>query len=203
MERHQVKHIYETIKNLYGKDPKLLVIDQKTGYQPGERLEVDFWSFSALREPVDGCKVRWWITGGKGRITEGEFDADVAPDTAKRIGRASWDIPEGESGFHSLFCILEDQDGNTLFVNDYYFDVGPPEKPAILWVKVVDDQGNLLNGANVQTDGFTRITDEFGRVPFLLNTGRYRVEAEAGGETQEMDVEVKSGETKEIVCILH
>jgi beta-glucuronidase len=200
-ERRQVKHIYETIKNLYGKDPKLLVIDQKTGYQPGERLEVEFWSFSTLRKPVDGCKVRWWITRGKGRIVEGAFDADVAPDTAKRIGSASWDIPEGESGFHSLFCTLEDQDGNTLFVNDYYFDVGTPEKPAILWVKVVDDQGNLLNGAHVQIDGFTRITDEFGRVPFLLNNGRYKVEAEIGGETREMEVEIESGEIKEIVCI--
>ncbi len=202
-ERHQAKHIYETIKNLYSKDPKLLIIDQKTGYQPGEPLEVEFWSFSTLRKSLDGCKVRWWITGEKGRTTEGEFDADVAPDTAERIGSASWDIPEGESGFHSLFCTLEDQDGNTLFVNDYYFDVGSPEKPAILWVKVVDDQGNLLDGANVQIDGFTRITDEFGRVPFLLNTGRYRVEAEIGGETRETEVEIESGETKEIACIFH
>jgi hypothetical protein len=38
-------------------------------------------------------------------------------------------------------------------------------------------------------------------VPFLLNNGRYRVEAEAGGETREMEVEIESGEIKEIVCI--
>lgn len=198
-ERHQVKHIYETIKNLYSKDPKILIIDHKTGYQPGERLDVGFWSFSRLRQPVDGCKVRWWITGSKGRIIGGEFDAAIAPDSAEKIGGASWNIPEGESGFHSLLCVLEDRNGGTLFVNDYYFDVGSPEKPAILWVKVVDGQDNLVTGANVQIDGFTRTTDEFGRVPFLLNTGKHKVKVEAKGDVREVEAVVESGTTAEIV----
>lgn len=199
-ERNQVKHIYETIKNLYSKDPKLLIIDQKTRYQPGERLNVELWSFSHLRKPINGCKVRWWITGSKGRIIEGEFKTDIKPDSANKINTVSWDIPEGESGFHSLLCILEDQSGNLLFVNDYYFDVGTPEKPAILWVKVTDDQDRPVNGAHVQIDGFARTTDEFGRVPFLLNTGRYKAKVEAGGKVREVEAEVESGKTTEVVC---
>jgi len=198
--RRQVKHIYETIKNLYSKDPKILIIDEKTGYKPGEHLAVDFWSFSQQEQTLEACKVRWWITGSGGRMMEGEFETDVAADSAVKIGTASWDIPEGESGFHSLLCVLEDWDGNMLFVNDYYFDVGPPEKPAILWVKVVDSQGKLISGANVQIDDFTRTTDEFGRVPFLLNTGSYKVKVEAGGKICEAETDAESGKTTEVVC---
>jgi len=198
--RRQMKHIYETIKNLYSKDPKILIIDQKTGYKPGERLDVEFWSFNRLDQPVAACRVRWWITGSKGRMIEGEFETDIDSDIARKLGTASWDIPEGESGFHSLLCVLEDQDGDILFVNDYYFDVGSPEKPAILWVKIVDGQGKPIAGANVQIDGFTRTTDEFGRVPFLLNTGSYKVEVEANGKVREIEADVESGKTTDAVC---
>lgn len=206
-ERRQVKHLYETIKNLYLKDPKILIIDQKTGYQPGERLEVEFWSFDRSKQPIEGCKLRWWIAGSKTpagleHSTIGEFDIDIVPDSAKKIGRASWDIPIEASGFHSLFCILEDRDGSVLFANDYYFDVGPPEKPAILWVKVVDDQSRLIADANVKINGFPRTTDEFGRVPFLLNTGRYKVKVESKGIICEAEADVESGRTDEIICTI-
>ena len=197
-ERQQIKHLYETIKNLYSKDPKLLIIDSKTGYQPGERLEVDFWSFNRLTQPSLPVKVRWWITGSNGRMAEGQFDAVVEPDSAKKIGSASWDIPAGESGFHSLLCVMEDMDGNRLFINDYYFDVGTSEAPAILWVKVMDEQGELISGADVEIDGFTRTTDGFGRVPFLLNTGGYKVTGTVNGNILETEVDVEAGGTTEI-----
>ena len=198
-ERQQVKHIYETVKNLYSSDPKLLIIDSRTAYQPGERLEVDFWSFDRFQNEEIPVKIRWWITGSNGRMKEGQFDAIVEPDSAKKIGGASWDIPAGESGFHSLLCVMEDEDGNRLFINDYYFDVGAPEAPAILWVKVVDGEGELVSGADVEIGGFTRTTDGFGRTPFLLNTGEYKAAVTANGETLEKEAEVKSGETTEIV----
>jgi hypothetical protein len=206
-ERRQVKHLYETIKNLYLKDPKILIIDQKTGYKPGERLEVEFWSFSRSRQTIEGCKLRWWIAGSKTpagleHTPMGEFNVDIVPDSAKKIGSAAWDIPIEASGFHSLFCVLEDGDGSVLFANDYYFDVGPPEKPAILWVKVVDDQSRLIDDANVQIDGFPRTTDEFGRVPFLLNTGRYEVEVESNGIICDAEADVESGKTREIICVI-
>jgi hypothetical protein len=205
-ERQQIKHLYETVKNLYSKDPKLLIIDSRTGYQPGERLEVDFWSFNRLMLPAAQAslpvKVRWWITGSKGRMAEGEFGAEIEPDSAKKIGNASWDIPADESGFHSLLCVMEDEDGNRLFINDYYFDVGAPEAPAILWVKVVDEQGKSVSGADVEIDGFTRTTDGFGRVPFLLNTGRYRAKAWANRKFHEVKVDVESGKTTEVISRL-
>jgi len=198
-ERRQIKHIYETIKNLYSRDPKLLVIDSRTGYKPGDRLEVDFWSFNTLDKPFNGCKVQWWVTGRKGRVAEGEFPANIAPDSAKRIGGALWNIPEDESGFHSLLCVLKDGKGRTLFINDYYFDVGAPEPPAILWVKVVADQDKPVEGAEVEVNGFARITDGFGRVPFLLNTGSYKVKTEAEGKMREAEADVEAGKTTDIV----
>ena len=199
-ERNQVKHLYETIKNLYSKDPKLLIIDQKTKYQPGEKFNVELWSFSTLKDSVEECKVNWWITGSNGRLLEGEFNADIAKDSAKKLADVSWDIPEGQSGFHSLLCTLEDKDGNVIFVNDYYFDVGAPEKPAILWVKVIDETGDLVNGANVTIDGFVRVTDEFGRVPFLLNTGNYKVKVETKEQKRYLEAQLASGDILEIVC---
>jgi len=199
-ERQQIKNLYETVKNLYSSDPKLLIIDSKTGYQPGERLEIDFWSFNRLTEQASlPVRVRWWITGSKGRTAEGEFDAVIEPDSAEKIGGASWDIPADASGFHSLLCVMEDGDGKRLFINDYYFDVGTPEAPGILWVKVVDDQAELISGAQVEIDGFTRTTDGFGRVPFLLNTGRYKVTVTANGRVSETEVDVELGKTTEIV----
>ncbi len=79
------------------------------------------------------------------------------------------------------------------------FDVGMPEAPAILWVKVVDDQGELVSGAEIEIDGFTRTTDVFGRVPFLLNTGKYKVIATVKGKVHETEADVELGKTTEIV----
>lgn len=197
-DRKQVKHIYETIKNLYSKDPKLLIIDSKTGYKPGEKLEVELWSFNRTNKLFKGCSIHWWITGSKGKIVEGQFNADIKPDTAEKLGTVTWDIPEDGSGFHSLLCTMKDSKEELLFVNDYYFDVGIPEAPCILWVKVTDKNNNPLPNKNVQVEGFTRTTDEFGRVPFLLNTGKHKVKT----ESMEMETEVESGETKEITFIL-
>lgn len=201
-ERKQVKHIYETIKNLYSRDPKILIIDQKTKYEPGEKFNVELWSFSNLTKPTERCKIRWWITGSKGRILEGELDSDIEADSAKKLADVSWDIPEGESGFHSLFCTLEDKSGDVIFANDFYFDVANPEKPGILWVKVVDKEGNLQNDARVSVDGFPRVTDEFGRVPFLLNTGKYKINVENKGQTRELEAEIESGNIIDIICEL-
>ena len=199
-KRQQIKHIYETIKNLYSGDAKLLIIDQKTGYRSGEQLQVELWSFSTRRKPIDACKVSWWIRDNKGRAAEGAFSTDIAADSAQKLRTVSWKIPSGDSGFHSLFCVLDDKNGTRLFANDYYFDVDTPEKPAILWVKVVDAQEKPVSGAVVEFDGFTRITDEFGRVPFLLNTGKYALSVTYAGTTRQIDVHVQSGKTTEIVC---
>lgn len=201
-ERNQVKHLYETVKNLYSSDPKLLIIDSKTGYQPGEQLSVDFWSFSRpgknmLKKPLP-VKIRWWITGNSGRMAEGEIETVVEPDSAKKLGTATWDIPDSESGFHSLLCVMEDKEGNRLFINDYYFDVGTPEAPGIFWVKVVDDQDKLVSGAEVEIDSFTRTTDNFGRVPFLLNTGKYEVTVSVNEEVSKAEADVEIGKTTEI-----
>ncbi len=83
-------------------------------------------------------------------------------------------------------------------MNDYYFDVGQPSAPCILWVKVTDKNENPLSNKNVQIEGFARVTDEFGRVPFLLNTGKYKVKV----ENMELEAEVGSGETNEILFVL-
>ncbi len=197
-DRKQVKHIYETIKNLYSKDPKLLIIDSKTGYKPGEKLEVELWSFNRTDKSFKGCSVQWWITGSNGKMTEGQFSMDIKPNKAEKIGTVTWDIPETESGFHSMLCTMKDSNRELLFVNDYYFDVGQPSAPCILWVKVTDKNENPLSNKNVQIEGFTRVTDEFGRVPFLLNTGKYKVKV----ENMELSAEVGSGETNEILFIL-
>ena len=197
-ERKQVKHIYETIKNLYSKDPKILIIDCKTGYKPGEKLEVELWSFNRLDIPVNGCKIHWWIKGKKGKLAEGYLIADIKADSANKLGTVSWNIPENESGFHSLFCTMEDENEKLLFINDYYFDVGSPEKPAILWVKVTEDGEKPTANASVIVDGFTRITDEFGRVPFLLNSGKYKVIAKSKEKTSQTEAKVESGKVTEI-----
>jgi len=198
-ERKQVKPLYETIKNLYSKDPKLLVIDSKTGYKPGETLEIDLWTFNRTEQDIKGCKVHWWINGRNGKVAEGDFATDIAPDSTNKIGTVSWKIPDDEAGFHSLLCTMKDSTGNLLFINDDYFDVGDPEAPGILWVKVIDKDDNPISGANIEIDGFTRTTDVFGRVPFLLQTGTYKVKMEVNGEIQEVESEVKIGETTEVV----
>ena len=97
---------------------------------------------------------------------------------------------------------MEDKDGNRLFINDYYFDVGTPQASAILWVKVVDDQDKLVSGTDVEIDGFTRTTDGFGRVPFLLNAGKYDIEVVAKGKACTVDTCVGSGEIVDILCSL-
>lgn len=56
-----------------------------------------------------------------------------------------------------------------------------------------------MSGAEVEIDGFTRTTDGFGRVPFLLNTGRYKVIATVEGKSHEMEADVKLGKTTEVV----
>ncbi|MEK7395452.1 MAG: glycoside hydrolase family 2 TIM barrel-domain containing protein [Candidatus Poribacteria bacterium] len=197
-ERNQVKHIYETVKNLYSKDPKLLIIDSKTSYKHGEKMEVDLWTFNRLETGVKGCKVHWWINGKDGKLADGYFATDIAPDSTKKIGTVSWQIPDNASGFHSLLCTMTDSKGNLLFINDYYFDVDKPEAPGILWVKVVDKDNKPLSDATVEIGGFTRITDEFGRVPFLLHTGKYKVTATSKGKMQETEAEAEIGKTSEI-----
>lgn len=197
-ERKQVKHIYETIKNLYAKDPKLLIIDSKTGYKHGEKMEVDLWTFNRLEKGIKGCKIHWWINGKDGKLAEGDFVTDVKPDSTKKIGTISWQIPDNTSGFHSLLCTMTDSKGDLLFINDYYFDVDKPEAPGILWVKVVDKDDNPLSDATVEIGGFTRVTDVFGRVPFLLHTGRYEVTAKVKGKMQKSEAEVEIGQTSEI-----
>jgi hypothetical protein len=198
-ERKQVKHLYETIKNLYAKDPKLLIIDSKTGYKPSETLEIDLWTFNRTEQDIKGCKVHWWINGKNGKVAEGDFDTDIAPDSTNKIGTVSWKIPDDEAGFHSLLCTMKDSKGNLLFINDDYFDVGDPEAPGILWVKVIDKDDNPIACANIEIDGFTRTTDEFGRVPFLLQTGKYKVKTEVNGKIQEVETEAEIGKTTEVV----
>jgi beta-galactosidase len=196
-ERHQVKHLYETVKNLYSKDPKVLIIDSKTDYKPGEKMEVDLWSFNRTDKLVSG-QANWWITNKNGKVFEGNFGVIIESDSAEKLKKVTWDIPDDASGFHSFFCTLTDDSGNLLFVNDYYFDVGTPEAPGILWVSVIDKDEKLISGASVEIDGFTRTTDVFGRVSFLLNTGKYKVKADVNGKIQEIETDLKIGEIKEV-----
>ncbi len=197
-ERHQVKHLYETVKNLYSKDIKLLIIDSKTGYNPGEKMEVDLWNFNSTNELSSG-HVDWWIMNRNGKVAEEKFDVIINPDLAEKVKTIKWDIPEDASGFHSFFCTLTDDNDNLMFANDYYFDVGEPEAPGILWVKVADKNGDPINGANVEIEGFTRTTDDFGRVPFLLHTGEYRVEIKAENEIKETMVDIEIGENRDVI----
>jgi len=197
-ERHQVKHLYETVKNLYSKDPKILIIDSKTDYKPGEKMEVDLWSFNRTDKLFSG-QVNWWITNKNGKVSEGDFGVIIESDSTEKLKKVTWNIPDDASGFHSFFCTLTDDSGNLLFINDYYFDVGTPEAPGILWVSVVDKDEKLISGANVEIDGFTRTTDIFGRVSFLLNTGKYKVKADVNGKIQEVETDAKIGEIKDIV----
>jgi uncharacterized membrane protein len=94
---------------------------------------------------------------------------------------------------------MTDSKGNLLFINDYYFDVDKPEAPGILWVKVVDKDNKPLSDVTVEIGGFTRTTDEFGRVPFLLHTGKYKVKTAINGKIQEVVTDVNIGEIKDIV----
>lgn len=197
-ERNQIKHLYETIKNLYSKDPKILIIDSTTAYKPGDEMSVELWSFNRTEELMSG-QVNWWITGKNGKVAEGKFDVIINPDSAEDKKTVKWKIPKDASGFYSFFCTLTDDNDELLFVNDYYFDVGEPEAPAILWVKVVDSNDKPISKANIEIDGFTRTTDAFGRVPFLLHTGKYIVKTSANNEIKETEAEIKIGEIKDII----
>jgi beta-galactosidase len=197
-DRNQVKHLYETVKNLYSKNPKILIIDSTTGYKPGDTMEVQIWDFNRTEELMAG-RVNWWITSKKGKVAEGKFDVVINPDLAEKKKTITWEIPNDASGFHSFFCTLTDDNDKLIFVNDYYFDVGDPEAPGILWVKVVDSNDKLISGANIEIDGFTRTTDVFGRVPFLLHTGKYKVKTEVNGNVKETEVEAEIGKTTEAV----
>jgi uncharacterized membrane protein len=161
-------------------------------------MEVDLWSFNRTDKLVSG-QVNWWITNKNGKVSEGNFGVIIESDSAEKQKKVTWNIPDDASGFHSFFCTLTDDSGNLLFVNDYYFDVGAPEAPGILWVKVVDKDDKPISGANVEIDGFTRTTDVFGRVPFLLNTGKYKVKADVNGKIQEVETDAEIGKTTEVV----
>ncbi|HGJ66294.1 TPA: hypothetical protein ENS27_13090 [bacterium] len=197
-ERKQVKHLYETVKNLYSKDPKLLIIDSKTDYKPGERMEIELWTFNRTEELQAG-HVKWWINNKNGKVAEGKFDIIINSDLSEKVKTIRWDIPKDASGFHSFLCTLTDDNDELLFVNDYYFDVDKPEAPGILWVKVLDSNDKPINEATVEIDGFTRTTDVFGRVPFLLHTGKYNVKTSVNSEIKETEAEIKIGEIKDIV----
>jgi len=188
------KYLYETVRNLYANDPKLLIIEPKTMFLPGEKFQVEFWTFTLKKKLLKDCKVLWWIYGKTGKVAEGEFKANVPPNLARKVGIATWDIPQEASGFHSLICELQDLKGNRLFTNDLHFDIGSPEKPGVLWVETVDKQGNPLSGVTAEVRSFPKTTDAFGRVPFILNAGTYSVKVTGHkGQKREIEARVESG----------
>lgn len=193
----KLKYLYETVRNLYSGDRKLLIIEPKTLFSPGEKFQVEFWTFTMEKKSLKNCKVVWWIYGSKGKVAEGDFLTDVAGDSAKKVGVATWEIPKDASGFHSLICRLEDSKGKRLFTNDLHFDVGTPEKPAVLWIEAVDKAGNPLSGVTAEARGFEKITDAFGKVPFLLNAGAHIVQVTGpNGQKHQIETRVESGMAK-------
>jgi hypothetical protein len=193
-ERNRLKYLYETVKNLYSTNPKLLIIEPGTMFQPGERFQTEFWTFTMKEEGLKDCSVRWWIYSSKGKVASGEFAADVAPDSAQKVGIAEWDIPQDASGFHSLICSLTDANGKILFQNDLHFDVATPEKPAVFWIEAVDAKGNPLAGVKAEAREFVKTTDAFGKVPFLLNAGEHLITVTTlKGKEIEIEAKVESG----------
>ena len=202
-ERNRLKYLYETVKNLYSTDPKLLIIEPKTMFQPKEQFQSEFWTFTMKEEQLKNCNVKWWIYNSKGKVASGEFAADVAPDSAQKVGVAKWDIPQDASGFHSLICSLTDSNGKRLFQNDLHFDVAVPEKPAVLWIEAVDKGGKPLAGVTAEARKFVKTTGVFGRVPFLLNAGGHVVTVTTlKGKNIEIKTKVESGSSRveRIVC---
>jgi hypothetical protein len=188
----QVKFLYDTVRNLFTRDPKLLIIEPKTLFQPGETFNVELWGFNRLKDDFGGCKVEWWITGlidGRySRLASGELNADIPADSAVKLGEVNWRIPGDAEGFHTLNVRLLDESGEELFFNDLHFDVGQPTPPAILRVESIE-------GVRLRLEDLERTTDYLGIVHFLMPEGRYKIIAIRDGEERSGEVLLKRGET--------
>lgn len=184
------KFLYDTVKNLYCYDPKVLIIEPKTFFEPGEEFRAELWAFNRLRKGFEGCRVRWWITGLKrgkySTLASGGFEGiDLPPRSTFKIGEVVWPIPEGLKGFHTLNVELLSSEGERLFFNDLHFDVGEPTPPAILRVETGRE------GAVVRVADLWKRTDRLGVVHFLLPGGRYGARIEIGSRVCGREVELK------------
>jgi len=188
------KYLYETVRNLFSRDPKLLIIEERTLFQAGEKFNAELWSFTMKKESIPDCKIQWRLFGPEGLVTEGKIhEVNIKSDSAEKIGQIEWQIPDNLSGLHSLVCKLYDSKNNLLFINDFHFDIGTPEKPGIAWIKMIDENGNPFEGIKVEIRDFSKITDSFGMVPFVLNAGKYFVKIQGFGQEKEIEIEVESG----------
>lgn len=194
----KVKFLYDTVRNLFTRDPKLLIIEPKTLFRPGETFDVELWGFNRLRRDFRGCKIEWWITGLKdgrySRLASGEMMADIPANSSKKIGIVRWRVPKDRIGFHTLNARLLDGKGKELFFNDLHFDVARPTPPAILRVDVVDGKGRPIEGARVRLEDLEKTTDYIGTVHFLMPQGRYRVRAIWKGKEISDEIKLKQGE---------
>jgi len=194
----RVKFLYDTVRNLFTRDPKLLIIEPKTLFQPGETFEVELWEFNRLRRDFRNCKVKWWITGLKdgrySKLASGEMKADIPANSSERIGDVRWQVPEGTTGFHTLNVRLLNAEGRELFFNDLHFDIARPTPPAILRVDVADKKGRPIEGAKVKLEDLEKTTDYLGTVHFLMPEGRYRIRVICRRGEISDEIELKRGE---------
>ncbi len=196
--QRKVKMLYEPIRNLYINDPKLLILEPQTLFQPGERFEVDLMTFTTQKKSFPRHTIRWWITGPQGTVESGEYLLDIQPGVHS-VGKAIWEIPEGTQGMHTLICAIEDILTRRVFTNSLHFDVGAPERPALLWVETVDADGEPMAGMTIDIGGFPKTTDRFGKVPFILNGGDYTVQVSQSEEDMQMyEIHVPAKETTSI-----
>ena len=196
--QREVKMLYEPMRNLYQSDPKILILESKTLFQPDEILEAELVAFTEQKEPLPRHTIRWWITGPQGTVESGEYLLDIQPGVHS-IGQATWMIPEGTQGMHTLICAVENVLTRRVFTNTLHFDVGTSEKPALLWVEVVDADGQPASGMTVDVGSRPKTTDAFGKLPFILNGGDYMMQVSSGEEDMQIyEIHVPTGETTTI-----
>jgi len=192
------KMLWEPMRNLYQGDPKVLILESKTRFEPGERFEADLMTFSTAREPYLRHTVRWWIIGPQGTVDYGEYLLDIPPG-AYPLGKAVWEIPEGTSGMHTLICAVENVLTRRVFTNTFHFDVGTPERPALLWVEVQDREGAPVAGVTVEIGSIPKTTDAFGKLPFILNGGDLMMQVSTSEEDMRIyEIHVPPAETTAI-----
>ncbi len=175
------KMTYQTLKNLYAAGPRVLLIDSNTLWRAGEKVEVEVWTFNPEEKTFAGATASWRILGLGGTIVGDKITADVPPDSSRKIGVASWEIPPGTAGFFVLVCDLKDSAGKLLHQNEYYFDVEGEFTPAVLWVRVEDEEGRIVPGARVDLQGRRRTIDSVGEASYVVREGKYSITVAADG----------------------
>jgi hypothetical protein len=199
----RVKYLYETVKNLYRPEPRLLLHEDATRFRSGEMLTVRLETFST-GEALEEARVEWQVWSGAGQVASGSLPARVSATEVARVGSVTWPIPVGASGFHLLVAALHRPDGSLVSTNDLPFDVvGSPDErgslPGILWVETPSADGNALSGVDVSVDGYVKRTDALGKVAYVLPPRTYAVERLSGDSPARATVEVLPGRETTVI----